>query len=139
MNAPIFTRRSALGMATFLLAPPAFALALADEKPADLAGTWTWKWTDAEGEVHHHVLEVESAKGKFSARERFDDQEPVKVNDLEVKEKKVHFSVLRGDRRATYTGKLASADTINGTVMIAGESGQPMEFGWTADRKNVKP
>jgi hypothetical protein len=110
---------------------------LADE-PVDLAGTWTWSWKDGQGETHRHVLEVEGSGTKLSARERFDDLAAVKINDLKVVDKKINFSVLRGDRRALYEGTIASADTINGKVIVTQEGGQENEFGWTATRQPVK-
>src|SRR5436305_2604550 len=78
--------------------------ATAADDAAKLAGTWTWMWKDAEGETHRHVLEVEGTGNKLSARERFDDQEPVKVIDLKVAGKKVNFTVIRGQRTAVYSG-----------------------------------
>jgi hypothetical protein len=125
----------ALCCALAVMAAPV-AWARADEAK-DLVGTWTWSWKDGQGEKHTHVLEVESAGGKLAARERFDDQEPVKVTDLKVSGKKVTFSVMRGEARASYNGSLDSADTINGKVMIA-RAGQTDEFGWTA-KKETKP
>jgi hypothetical protein len=101
--------------------------------PDDLAGSWTWTWKDGEGKTHKHVLDVESAAGKLTARERFDDQESVKVNDLKLTGDEVFFVVKRGGRRAEYTGKLIGGKTINGTVNIAA-TGQTEEYQWTAER-----
>jgi len=108
------------------------------EDDASLAGTWTWSWKDGDGETHRHVLEVEGKGANLSARERFDQLAPVKVNNLKVVGKKVNFSVLRGDWRANYEGSLSSADTIDGKVTITGEGGQPTEFGWTAKREPAR-
>ncbi len=129
-------RGLALAFSLSLLMPPP-SMAGADDA-ANLAGTWSWVWKDAEGITHRHVLEVEGSGSTLSARERFDDQAPVKINDLKVVGKKVDFSVLRGDRRAAYTGSIASADTINGQVIVTGEGGQPSEFGWTAQRESER-
>jgi hypothetical protein len=109
------------------------------DKAPDLAGTWTWEWKDGQGETHRHVLEVEGKGSTLSARERFDDQEAVKVSDLKQDGKKVTFSVLRGDRRASYSGTVETADTINGKVTVSTEGGQPNEYGWTARREPTKP
>lgn len=112
--------------------------AVADE-PTDVAGTWTWSWKDAQGTTHTHVLDVEKgAKGELAARERYDDLEAVKVDDLKVNGKDVTFSVKRGERHSSYSGKLADGDTINGKVMVTVNGGQAGEYGWTATRKPVK-
>src|SRR5262245_25136465 len=110
-------------------------LAEAPDDAPNLAGTWTWKWKDAQGETHRHVLEIEGKGAKLAARERFDDEKPVKINDLKVVDKKVSFSVLRGDRRAFYSGTIDDADTINGKVSVSEQGGQSMDFGWTDVRK----
>jgi hypothetical protein len=130
------TRRHwCLGVGLLLVLAP---LAVADEPDADLAGTWTWSWKDGQGETHRHVLEVEGRGKTLSARERFDDQEPVKVADLKVVGKKVNFTVIRGDRRASYSGTMTKPDTINGKVLVAGANNQASEFGWTAKREPVE-
>ncbi|MBX6313254.1 MAG: hypothetical protein IRY99_10130 [Isosphaeraceae bacterium] len=133
MTANRLTRRGAL---LGLLAALPFWMA-ADEGP-DLSGTWRWQWKDAQGQIHRHVLEVDGKGKDLVARERFDDQEPVKVTDLKVEGKKVHFSVRRGERRSIYDGTLANADTINGTVQVSGPNNQPIEYGWTALRDRPK-
>lgn len=121
-------RAAALGLAAFALvasAPPA--------GPDDLAGTWTWTWKDGEGKTHKHVLDVESAAGKLAARERFDEQDAVKVDDLKLTGDDVFFSVKRPDRMAEYKGKLVGKKTINGIVNVV-VNGQAQEFQWTAER-----
>jgi hypothetical protein len=121
------------------IAVAALALAIAAPRavlaagPDDLAGSWTWTWKDGEGKTHKHVLDVESAAGKLAARERFDDQESVKVDDLKVKGEDVAFSVKRGGRMAEYKGKLIGGKTINGIVNVAVD-GQAQENQWTAER-----
>jgi hypothetical protein len=104
------------------------------DKPMNMAGTWRWKWTDAKGTVHHHVLEVEGEGKTLSARERFDDGQPVKVNDLAIDGKTVTFSVTRGALHAAYKGKFKSADHIDGTVNTTNAEEPVEEFGWSADR-----
>lgn len=115
-------------------------LSLGRAAPADdaakLVGTWTWQWKDEQGQTHKHVLEIEGAGAKLAARERFDEAEPVKIEDLKVEGPKVNFSVMRGDRRSSYTGTLAADDTINGEVTISRE-GTDKVFGWTARREPV--
>jgi len=108
-----------------------------DDKPMTMAGTWRWKWTDAEGVVHHHVLEVEGEGQTLSARERFDEEKPVKVNDLKIDGKTITFSVTRGTHRAAYKGKFKSADHIDGTVGTNDAEDPVEEFGWSADREEV--
>ncbi len=108
-------------------------LTAATPGPDALAGTWTWTWKDGEGKTHKHVLDVESAAGKLAARERFDDEESVKVDDLKVKGDDVFFIVKRGHRTAEYKGKLIGGKTINGIVNVAA-NGQAQEFQWTAER-----
>ena len=103
------------------------------EEPEDLAGTWTWTWKDGESKVHKHVLDVEATGGKLSARERFDDEESIKVDDLKLKDDSVTFSVKRGTRSSTYKGKMVGKKTINGLVNVVLD-GQPNEFQWTAER-----
>ena len=110
----------------------------ADEPDVDLAGTWTWSWKDGQGETHRHVLEVEGRGKTLTARERFDDQGAVKVADLKVVGKKVNFTVIRGDRRATYSGEVTKADTIVGKVLVSGSDNQGNEYGWTAKREPVE-
>lgn len=109
-----------------------------EPRPPDLAGTWTWSWKDAQGVTHRHVLEVESAGGKLTAQERRDDLEPVKVADLKRTGDRITFSVLRGETRAAYDGKLSDPNTINGDVMVTPANNQVEKFGWTAQRKPVK-
>ncbi len=101
----------------------------------NLAGRWTWKWEDGKNVIHRHELIVEGEPGRYAARERIDDQEPVKVNDLEVNGKDVSFNVLRGEVRASYKGQIADNDTINGQVTIVDANNQAQEYGWTAHRQ----
>jgi hypothetical protein len=107
------------------------------QDPKSLVGTWTWSWKDGQGEKHTHFLDVESSGERLVARERFDDQVPVKVTDLKLLGKRVTFTVMRGDGRASYDGSLASTETINGTVTIA-RDGQVDEYGWTAKKEAPK-
>lgn len=120
----------------------ATGLAAADP-PMAMAGTWRWKWSDAEGVVHHHVLEVEGKGKTLSARERFDDEKPVKIDDMKIDGKTVTFSVLRGQHRAAYKGKFKTADHIDGTVGVNDAEDPVEEYGWSADReepdKSAKP
>ncbi|WZO96998.1 hypothetical protein EP7_004010 [Isosphaeraceae bacterium EP7] len=124
-----------LGLAVGLMSP---SESLAADDPPKFVGTWTWKWKDGEGETHRHVLEVEGEPSKLAARERFDDSQPVKAESLKVDGKKVTFIVVRGERRAEYSGKFDGPDTINGKVTVQ-VNGQPEEFGWTATRETTKP
>jgi hypothetical protein len=101
--------------------------------PDDLVGTWTWTWKDGEGKTHKHILDVESSGGKLAARERFDDQAAVKVDDLKLTGDEVFFSAKREGRMAEYKGKLLAGKTINGVVNVA-VNGQDQEFQWTAER-----
>jgi hypothetical protein len=103
-----------------------------------LAGTWTWSWKDPEGKTHKHVLEVEGVDRALAAREIFDDEQPVKATGLRFDGKTVKFTVVRGERKADYTGKLDGKDKINGTVTTsAGTTGQTNEFVWKAERRKV--
>ncbi len=130
----LLNRRLALGIALgALLAGPAPTPAADD--PPKVAGSWSWKWKDAQGETHRHVLEVEGAGDKITARERFDDEAAVKVDDFKLDGKKISFAVTRKGRHADYKGTVDSADTINGVVVVVLEGGQPSEFGWTANRE----
>ncbi len=128
------TLGSAFVMAAVLMAP---AWGSPRDEPKDLLGTWTWTWTDASGVVHKHFLEVEGSGDKIAARERFDEQQPVRVNDLKVADKTVSFSVRRDDRQASYSGKIKNGDMIEGLVTVS-NGGQPNEFGWSAKREPVK-
>lgn len=103
----------------------------------ELVGTWTWTWKDAQGETHKHVLEVEGSGDKVAARERFDEMEPVKVTDLKLVDKKVSFTVKRGERRSSYSGTVKEKDAIDGVVTVSSD-GQPGEFGWSAKREPAK-
>jgi hypothetical protein len=125
-----------LGVALLLAAPWAGRAATADDAPK-LAGTWTWSWKGPDDTTHTHTLEVEGSGEKLAARERFDDLEAVKVNDLKVDGKKVSFSVLRGKRRAEYNGKFDGDDTIEGKVLVEDE-GRSNEYTWTAKREKTK-
>lgn len=102
---------------------------------ARLVGTWSWQWKDEQGETHKHLLVIEGSGSNLAARERRDELEPVKVEDLKVVGQKVNFSVLRGEVRASYTGTIRD-ETINGEVMIA-RNGTTKSFGWTARRMPV--
>jgi len=127
-------RRLALGIALGALLSAGTAPALAADPPK-VAGTWSWKWKDAAGDTHRHVLEVEGAGDKLTARERFDDEAAVKVDDIKLDGKKISFAVTRKGRHSDYKGTVDSADTINGVVVVVLEGGQPSEFGWTASRE----
>jgi hypothetical protein len=131
--------RSVLGGCLFLAfcAGATSAGPAPDDKPMNMAGTWRWKWTDAEGTVHNHVLEVEGEGKTLSARERFDDGEPVKVNDLAIDGKTVSFSVTRGALHASYKGKFKSADHIDGTVDTTNAEKPVEQFAWSADRDDT--
>ena len=120
-----------LCFAIFIMPPPASS---ADEPAPKFDGFWTWKWEDQDGTIHKHVLNVESAGNKLAASERFDDQDPVEVEELKVKGNEVSFVVPRGKLRAFYVGKFASDDTINGEVQVTNAAGQVEKFGWTAKR-----
>jgi hypothetical protein len=124
-------RLSLLGLA--LLAASTIPGRAAAEDPKFPTGTWTWTWKDGEGKTHRHVLDVEAAAGKLTARERFDDLDAIKVDDLKLRGDEVTFSVKRGDRMAEYKGKLIGGKTINGQVSVA-TNGQANEFQWTAER-----
>jgi hypothetical protein len=107
----------------------------ADDIPK-LAGNWTWSWKGPAGETHRHLLEVEGIGTKLAARERFDDLESVPVRDLQLVGKSLRFSVVRGDRRADYSGIVADRDTINGIVKVT-VMDETTEFPWEAARKKV--
>lgn len=130
-----------IAMTTGLLAAVAGAGSVEASPQAehDLAGRWTWKWTDAEGNVHRHVMVVEGQPDKYAAKERRDDLEPVEVESLAIQRGEVSFSVPRGDTRATYTGRFADPNTINGEVRIQGPNNRVEEFGWTAERVLGEP
>ena len=133
MTAPRISRRLGLGL---LLGMPLILLASAgaDDAPP-LAGTWEWEWKDGQGTTHRHVLEVEGVGKALAARERFDDLEPVKVDDLDVRGKQVRFVVKRGDRRSEYAGTLDGPNTLNGKVSVTAADNQPNAFTWTARRR----
>ncbi len=124
---------AAIAFAALSALPPA-AIA---EGPSDLVGTWTWSWKDGEGKTHKHILDLEAAGGKLTGRERFDDQESIKVDDLKLEGKDLSFVTTRDGRRAQYKGKTVGTDTINGVVNVV-TNGQANEFQWTAERA-VKP
>jgi len=86
---------------------------------------------------HRHVLDIEGVDTKLAARERVDDLPPVRVNDLKLSDKRVRFSVVRGNTRAEYSGVWADANTINGTVTVTTE-GQSKEHVWKATRSDKK-
>ncbi|GAC1451358.1 MAG: hypothetical protein NVSMB9_36300 [Isosphaeraceae bacterium] len=103
-----------------------------------IAGTWTWTWDDPTGKTHRHVLEVEGTGTKLAAREIFDEQQPVKVANLTLDARAIKFSVVRGDRKADYSGKVADSDHINGTVLVTAD-GATTEFVWKAERRKDIP
>lgn len=106
------------------------------EEVSKLAGRWTWSWKDPADKTHRHSMEVEGVPAKLAARERFDNQEPVQVQNLKFDGKKVRFSVTRGERQSDYSGAL-DGDVINGTVTVTYE-GQSTEYPWKATRDTVK-
>lgn len=108
------------------------ASALAADAP-DLSGTWVWTWKDPAGQTHRHVLEIEGVGGKLAARERFDDEAPVKAAELQRDGKNVRLTVVRGDHRAEYSGVLADPNTINGTVTIK-QGEKTTDYSWKATR-----
>ncbi len=123
-------RRLALGLVGLLIA----SYASAADDPPKLAGTWSWKWKDAQGETHRHTLEVEGAGNKMTARERYDDEAAIKADDLKLDGKTITFSVRRNGRLSAYKGTVASAETINGHVTVTID-GMESEYGWTASRE----
>jgi hypothetical protein len=126
-------RRILVFSAASLLATPIVSPSRAAE-PNDLSGTWVWSWKDAAGATHRHVLEVEGTGADLAARERFDDQEPVKATELKRDGKQVRLVVVRGDRRSEYSGVLADATTINGTVTVK-QGEQTNDYPWKATRR----
>ena len=111
----------------FLSAP------LLAEETAELKGTWMWTWKDSEMKMHKHVLDIDEAGGKLTARERFDGEDSVPVDDLMRKGDEVSFVVTRGERRAEYKGKVIDGKSINGTVIVTIKA-QPNSYQWTAER-----
>ena len=70
------------------------------------------------------------------SRNSSDDLPPVAVSNLTRDGKKVRFTVVRGDHRADYSGVVADADTINGTVTVKEkDDGESDEFVWKATRQ----
>jgi len=130
--APISRSYRLLALGAMVMATTLPSLATADDS-TEIAGTWTWTWKDGEGKTHKHVLDLESAAGKLTGRERFDDLESVKVDDLKLKDKELSFVVTRGQRRAEYKGKVIGPKTVNGVVNVA-VTGQTNEYQWTAER-----
>jgi hypothetical protein len=127
------TRRRASLMAVFLTLLIGSAWTVSADETKTLAGTWTWTWKDGEGKTHKHVLDLEAAAGKLTGRERFDDLDSIKVDDLKLKDGELTFVVTRGPRRAEYKGKLVGTKVINGQVNVAIQ-GQSTEYQWTAER-----
>ncbi len=125
------------GLVALALALPWVGPRAPAEDSSKLVGSWSWSYKDAQSVEHKHVLEVESAKGKLSAQEKRDGDEPVKVTDLKIDGKTVTFSVMRDKVRTAYRGSLDSDDTINGMVTVTVDN-QPNEFGWTAKKEAVK-
>jgi hypothetical protein len=124
--------------ALLLAASAAVADAQASADEPKLAGTWTWTWKDGTGNTHRHILEVEGVGKTLAAREIFDDQAPVRVTNLKLNGQSVQFTVVRGERRADYSGKVDGPDTINGTVTTTA-MGQTSEFVWKAERRKDVP
>jgi hypothetical protein len=118
------------------LSPTGWRPAVAAE-PADLSGTWTWTWNDPTGTLHRHVLEVEGVGPDLAARERFDDEEPVKASEVKFDGKNVRLTVVRGDRESQYRGVLADPNTINGTVTVK-QREEKNDYPWKATRR-VQP
>jgi hypothetical protein len=110
----------------------------ADATEPKLAGTWTWTWKDAGGQTHRHTMEVEGVGAKLAAREIFDREPSVRVENLKLDGKAVRFRVVRGPRKAEYSGKVGDADHINGTVTVTAGDGVAVENVWKAERtKNI--
>ena len=132
------TRRDAgLALGAWFLVPclTLGASPRADDDPPKLAGTLTWKWKDGDGQTHTHTLEVEGEGAKMAARERYDDQEAIKVDKIKLDGKKITITVERKDRRSVYTGTVEGKDTINGKVAVTTEGSPESEYGWTATRE----
>ena len=104
-------------------------------EPSKFAGTWTWSWR-AGDVTHRHNLEVEGAGKALAAREIFDEEAAVNVSDLKFEGDRLQFTVVRGERKADYKGKLAGKDAIEGTVTTT-SAGQANEFPWKAERKKA--
>jgi hypothetical protein len=140
MLAPPRNLLVALGLLPGVFVPLAAAFADDAPKASDvpkLAGTWNWTWKDKSGLTHRHILEVEGVGKKLAARERFDKLPPVAVTDLKLDGKNIRFAVVRGEHRADYSGVVADANTINGTVKVTDE-GETSEFVWEARRETKK-
>jgi len=108
------------------------------EEPSPASGSWSWSWKDTAGATHHHVLEIEGIGPKLAGRERLDDSPAVKVTDLTLKERKLHFKVTRKERVSEYQGALADdGRSIEGLVIVTID-GQSTEFPWKAVREEAK-
>lgn len=131
-------RKAAMASGWMLLIAGLTLEAAARPGDADvLVGSWSWGYKDGQGVMHKHVLEVEGTGDKIAARERMDEESPVKVTDLKVTGKMVSFSVLRSKRRAAYSGTLKGKDLIEGQVTVS-DDGQSQEYGWEAKKEPAK-
>ena len=121
--------------------------ARAEEKKADLVGTWTWTQPGRQGgadRTNSLTFKKEGDKlvGTLSAPGRGGAPTEVKIDDAKLMGDDVSFSVTRetqnGKIVSKYTGKLAG-DTIKGKVEVdRGDGSAPTPRDWEAKRQAAK-
>jgi hypothetical protein len=116
--------------------------ARAEDKAADVNGTWTWTTpgrNGGEGREQSLKLKAEGDKvtGALSGRRGND----TKIENGKISGNDLSFEITRefngNSFTAKYKGKV-SGDTITGKVEMQGRDGQPRQRDWTAKRKTEK-
>lgn len=132
--------RIVLGFLIVTAAPVALRLPAQaqTQEVSKIAGAWTWTWKDRVGNTHRHVMEVEGTGTKLAAREIFDEQLPVRVTNLTLDGAAIKFTVVRGETKSEYKGKVADKDHMNGKVLVS-TGGEATEFVWKAERRKEVP
>jgi hypothetical protein len=115
------------------------AVSRAEDKKADVTGTWTWTVPGRNGgEPREQTLKLKSEGDKITGTLAGGRGGEAKVENAKLTGNELSFEVTRefnGNSVTTkYKGKV-EGDTITGKVEMRGRDGQPRDRDWTAKRK----
>ncbi len=122
---------------TFACAAPS---AFAQDKAADVAGTWKWERTFGDNVLVFTIKLTQDAQGKlagtYSVKRNDTEGEPTKLDDVKLDGNKLTFAVTRSRNGQDFTTKyegVVSGDGITGST-IRSRNGEERKRDWTAKR-----